>query len=114
MALLVTTTIAIEGYRITEYKGIVRGIVVRSPTIMQGILGGLKNIIGGKIGAYTEMCEQTRQQAYELMEEHAAQVGANAVIGFHYTGSEISAGSGGSSATEILCYGTAVVIQESR
>jgi len=56
----------IEGYRITDYKGLVRGITVRSPTISQGILGGLKSIIGGKIGAYTEMCEQARQHAYDI------------------------------------------------
>ena len=67
----VTTTFTIEGYRIKEYRGIVRGIIVRAPTIAQGFLGGLKSIVGGKIGAYTEMCEQTRQQAYELVQKAA-------------------------------------------
>ena len=62
-----TTTFSIEGYRITEYKGVVRGIVVRAPTIAQGILGGLKTIVGGQIGAYAEMCEQARQQAYDRL-----------------------------------------------
>ena len=61
--MIISTTFTIEGYSVTEYKGIVRGIVVRSPTISQGVLGGLKTIIGGKIGAYTEMCEQARQTA---------------------------------------------------
>lgn len=107
MNIPVTTTFTIEGYRIKEYKGIVRGIIVRSPTIAQGILGGLKNIIGGRIGAYTEMCEQAREQAYDLLIEHAQAVGANAIVGLRYDASEVvSQGS----ATEVLCYGTAVVI----
>lgn len=107
-AMPVTTTFTIEGYRIVEYKGIVRGITVRAPTIIQGFLGGLKNIIGGQIGAYTEMCEQARQQAYDLIIEHARDRGANAIVGLRYDASEVvSKGS----ATEVLCYGTAVVIQ---
>lgn len=104
----VTTTFNIEGHRIVTYKGIVRGIIVRAPTITQGILGGLKSLIGGRIGAYTEMCEQARQQAYELMLKHAFDVGANAILGVRYDASEVvSKGS----ATEVLCYGTAVVIE---
>jgi hypothetical protein len=75
MQIPVTTTFTIEGYKIVAYKGVVRGIVVRSPTIAQGIIGGLKNIVGGRIGAYTQMCEQTRQHAYDLMIEHALQLG---------------------------------------
>jgi hypothetical protein len=67
VAMLVTTTLTVDGYRIKEYKGVVRGITVRSPTISQGIIGGLKNIIGGQIGAYTEMCEQARSHAYDLL-----------------------------------------------
>jgi len=103
----VTTTFTVEGFSIVEYKGIVRGIIVRAPTITQGIIGGLKNIIGGRIGAYTEMCEQARQTAYDEMVSHAAQVGANAIVGVRYDASEVvSKGS----ATEVLCYGTAVVI----
>lgn len=105
--MFVTTTFNIEGYRIKEYKGVVRGIIVRSPTIVQGVLGGLKNLVGGQIGAYTEMCEQAREQAYALLCEHAEQLGANAIIGMRYDASEVvSAGS----ATEVLCYGTAVVV----
>jgi uncharacterized protein YbjQ (UPF0145 family) len=106
MQMPVTTTFTIDGFRIKEYKGVVRGIIVRSPTIAQGILGGLKNIIGGKIGAYTRMCEQARQQAYELLIEHASQIGANAVLGLRYDASDV-AGTG----TEVICYGTAVVIE---
>ena len=107
----VTTTFSFEGYRIVEYKGVVRGIIVRSPTIAQGILGGLKNIIGGQIGAYTQMCEQARQQAYDFLIEHATQVGANAIVGLRYDASEIG---GQSAATEVLCYGTAVVVEPDR
>ncbi len=102
----VTTTFTIEGKQIVEYKGLVRGIIVRAPTIAQGILGGLKNIIGGRIGAYTQMCEQARQQAYESMLEHARALGANAIVGVRYDASEVV-----STATEVLCYGTAVVIR---
>jgi uncharacterized protein YbjQ (UPF0145 family) len=104
----VTTTFSIEGYRITEYKGLVRGIVVRAPTIGQGILGGLKAIVGGQIGAYAEMCEQARQQAYDRVLEHAKGLGANAVLGLRYESSEVGRQA---SATEVLCYGTAVVVQ---
>jgi uncharacterized protein YbjQ (UPF0145 family) len=108
-ALPVTTTFTIEGYRIVRYLGIVRGLVVRAPTIAQGILGGLKSIVGGRIGAYTEMCEQTRRQAYDLLTDHARALGANAVVGLRYDASEI--GGKTASATEVLCYGTAVVIE---
>ena len=76
MRLPVTTTFNIEGYRIKQYLGVVRGIIVRAPTISQGILGGLKSIIGGQIGSYTEMCEQTRQQAYDLLLDHAQGAGS--------------------------------------
>jgi len=104
----ITTTFSIDGYSIVEYKGVVRGIVVRAPTIAQGILGGLKSIIGGQIGAYTEMCEQARQHAYDLLIQHAVEVGANAVVGLRYDASEVG---GQTAATEVLCYGTAVVIE---
>lgn len=108
MAIPVTTTFDIEGYRVKEYKGVVRGIIVRAPTIMQGLRGVLKSVIGGFIGAYTDMCEQARQQAYDLMLQHAQQLGANAVVGLRYDSSALV---GTESATEVLCYGTAVVIE---
>jgi uncharacterized protein YbjQ (UPF0145 family) len=107
MSIPVTTTFSFEGHKIIEYKGVVRGIIVRSPTIVQGILGGLKNIVGGKIGAYTEMCEQTRQDAYSELLKHAEEIGANAIVGFRYDSSDLK-----DSSTEVLCYGTAVVIEE--
>ena len=104
-----STTFDIPGYRVTAHKGMVRGIIVRSPTIAQGILGGLKSIIGGRIGAYTEMCEQGRQHAYDQMVAHAVELGANAVIGVRYDASDLGANL---SATEVLCYGTAVTVEQ--
>src|SRR5450759_1484927 len=89
--MIASTTFTIDDYDITETKGLVRGIVVRSPTITQGILGGLKNIIGGKIGSYTKMCEQTRSQAYEDMVAHAKALGANAIVGVRYDASSVAA-----------------------
>lgn len=111
MAIPVTTTLSFEGYKIKQYLGVVRGITVRSPTIMQGILGGFKSMVGGHIGSYTEMCEQARQHAFDLLTEHAEQLGANAVVGLRYDASEVGTGGKGS-ATEVLCYGTAVIIEE--
>ncbi|MGH7241908.1 MAG: YbjQ family protein [Phycisphaerales bacterium] len=107
--MLISTTFHLEGYRIVEYKGIVRGIIVRAPTIKQGILGGLKSIVGGNIGAYTDMCDQARQHAFDILIEHATAVGANAVVGLHYDASELG---GAAAATEVLCYGTAVIIEK--
>ncbi len=107
--MIASTTFTIDGYEISECKGLVRGIIVRSPTIAQGILGGLKNIIGGRIGAYTQMCEQTREQAYEAMVKHAEEMGANAIVGVRYDASSVE--SHGAS-VEVLCYGTAVVVRK--
>lgn len=106
MSIPCTTTFDFDGYRIAEYKGMVRGIVVRAPTISQGIMGGLKKIVGGKIGAYREMCEQARGEALEHLLDHAEEIGANGVVGLRYESSEVA-----ESATEVLCYGTAVVIE---
>jgi uncharacterized protein YbjQ (UPF0145 family) len=104
----VTTTFNFEGYRIKEYKGMVRGIIVRAPTITQGFLGGLKSIIGGNIGAYTEMCEQARLHAFDMLLQHARELGANAIVGLRYDSSDVGHNT---NATEVLCYGTAVVIE---
>jgi uncharacterized protein YbjQ (UPF0145 family) len=103
--IIATTTISVDGYRVREYLGVVRGVVVRAPTNRQGIFGGLRTIVGGHIQEYTEMCEQARQQATREMMRHAAELGAQAVIGIGYDASEI-----GQSATEVLCYGTAVLL----
>ncbi|HSU13006.1 YbjQ family protein [Longimicrobium sp.] len=104
--LIMTTTMNVEGYRIREYLGLVRGVVVRAPTFSQGLIGGLKTIVGGQIREFTEMCEQTRQQATAELARHARQLGGNGVIGIGYDASEI-----GQSATEVLCYGTAVMLE---
>jgi uncharacterized protein YbjQ (UPF0145 family) len=104
--LILTTTLGVEGYRIREYLGLVRGVVVRSPTISQGLMGGLRTLVGGQIHEFTEMCEQTRQQATAALAQHAQELGADAVVGIGYDASEI-----GQWATEVLCYGTAVLLE---
>jgi uncharacterized protein YbjQ (UPF0145 family) len=104
--MIVTTANEITGYPIAKYLGIVRGIVVRSPSIAQGFLGGLKSIVGGNIEAYAEVCEAAREEAYERMVEHAEERGADAVIAMRYDATEFSQG-----VTEVLAYGTAVKLQ---
>ena len=102
-----TTSFEFEGHKIVEYKGIVRGITVRSPTIGQSFAGGLKSIVGGQIEAYVEMCEQARREAFDAMLWHAKESEANAIIGVRYDTSEVT---GQGASTEVLCYGTAVVV----
>ena len=101
--MIVTTGNEIDGHAITDYVGIIRGIVVRSPSITQGFIGGLKQIVGGNIESYAEVCEAARREAYERMVQHAEEMGADAVIGMRYDATEFSAG-----VTEVLAYGTAV------
>lgn len=103
--MIITTGNEVEGYEISKYIVIVRGIVVRSPNIAQGFLGGLNQIIGGNIDVYMRICEKAREDAYELMVQHAEEVGANAVIGMRYDATEFIQG-----VTEVLAYGTAVII----
>ena len=100
---VVTTGNEVSGRPITGYLGVVRGVVVRSPGIMQGFLGGLKQMVGGNIEAYAEVCEAARRDAYERMVEHAVELGADAVIGMRYDATEFAEG-----VTEVLAYGTAV------
>jgi uncharacterized protein YbjQ (UPF0145 family) len=107
--MIVSTKFEIEGYQVSNYLGLVRGVIVRSPTIAQGIAGGLKSLIGGNIGPFTEMCDQARQHAYDRMIEHAQQMGANGVIGVSYDASDLG---GREPGTEVLCYGTAVILQK--
>jgi uncharacterized protein YbjQ (UPF0145 family) len=102
----VTTANEIAGHEIVAYMGIVRGIVVRSQNIAQGFIGGLKQIVGGNISEYASVCEHARREAYELMVQHAMDVGANAVIAMRYDATEYTPG-----ATEVLAYGTAVKIE---
>ena len=104
---LVTTAFTLDGYRITQNLGLVRGIIVRSRSIFGSIGAGLQTIVGGNITLLTELCEKTRSQAYELMVQHADQMGANAIIGVRYDATEVMQG-----VTEVLCYGTAVVVEK--
>jgi uncharacterized protein YbjQ (UPF0145 family) len=103
---MVTTAFTLDGYRITRNLGLVRGIVVRSRSIFGTIGAGLQTIVGGNITLLSELCEKTREQAFELMLEHAHQMGANAIIGVRYDATEVM-----QSVTEVLCYGTAVVVE---
>ena len=106
MAIVVTTGNEVTGYKIVEYLGIVRGIVVRAPSITQGFLGGLKQIVGGNIEAYAEVCEAARDEAYRRMVRHAKEREATAVIGMRYDATEFQTG-----VTEVLAYGTAVRVE---
>jgi uncharacterized protein YbjQ (UPF0145 family) len=105
---LTTTAFTLDGYRITGNLGVVRGIMVRSRSIFGTIGGSLQTIIGGNISLFTSLCEKTRSEAFELMLGHAQQLGANAVIGIRYDATEVMNG-----VTEVLCYGTAVVVERS-
>jgi uncharacterized protein YbjQ (UPF0145 family) len=101
--MIVTTGNEISGASIVKYLGVVRGIVVRSPSIAQGFFGGLKQIVGGNIEAYAEVCEAARDEAFKRMVQHAMEREADAVIGMRYDATEFSTG-----VTEVLAYGTAV------
>ena len=111
--IVVTTTLNVDGYRIREYKGIVRGAMVREPTIGQNFKAGFQGMFGGKIGAYVTMCEQGRQQSYDTMVAKAKALGANAIVGVQYDSNSFSTDSN-QFATEVVCYGTAVVIEPAR
>jgi len=108
--MVVTTTLSVDGYRIVQYKGIVRGSSVREPTIGQSFKAGFQGIFGGKVGAYVHMCEQGRQQSYDAMVAQAQALGANAIVGVKYDSNSFSTDQN-QFATEVVCYGTAVVVQ---
>jgi len=103
-----TTAFALTGQRITKELGTVRGVVVRSRSIIGSFGAGLQTIFGGDITLYTELCERARQDAYARMVAQAGQLGANAIIGLRYDATEVMAG-----VTEVLCYGTAVIVEPS-
>lgn len=103
---LITTAFELPHHRIVKNLGITRGIVVRSRNIFANIGAGLQTLIGGNITLYTKLCEETRAHAYEIMLNHAGEMGANAVIGMRYESTEIMGG-----VTEVLAYGTAVVVE---
>ena len=108
-AKMVTTALEIPGHDIVNNVGVVRGIVVRSRSILGSFAAGLQTIIGGNITLYTEMCEQARKDAFKLMVVQAQSHRANAIVGIRYDASEVASKS---AATEVLCYGTAVVVQK--
>src|SRR5918999_2014547 len=103
---MVTTAFELPNYRVVQNLGVVRGIVVRSRNIFATIGAGLQTIVGGNITVWTKLCEQTRADAFEIMIQHATEVGANAVIGARYDNTEIAQG-----VTEVLAYGTAVIVE---
>jgi uncharacterized protein YbjQ (UPF0145 family) len=103
---LVTTAFEINGRTIIKNLGVAKGIIVRSRSIVGNIGAGIQTLFGGNITLYTSLCEQARQHAFDLMLEHAQEMGANAVIGFRYDATEVAGG-----VTEVLAYGTAVVVE---
>jgi len=103
---MVTTSNDLPGYRVTRNLGMVRGVVVRSRSILGTLGASLQTIVGGNITLFTDLCEQTRQHAYELMVQHAAERGANAIIAMRYDANEVMQG-----VTEVLAYGTAVQVE---
>jgi len=105
-AQMVTTTFTFDGYRIERYLGVVRGIIVRSRSIFGTVGASLQTLVGGDISLFTNLCEETRAHAFQRMTQHAAQMGANAIIGVRYDATEVMQG-----VTEVLCYGTAVTVK---
>jgi uncharacterized protein YbjQ (UPF0145 family) len=106
---MVTTAFTLDGFTVERNLGIVRGIIVRSRSVFGTLGASLQTLVGGDITLFTNLCEETRSHAYQRMAEHAAQKGANAVIGVRYDATEIMQG-----VTEVLCYGTAVVVKPAR
>jgi uncharacterized protein YbjQ (UPF0145 family) len=103
--MLTTTAFEIAGYRVTKCLGLVRGLTVRTRSLPVTFVGGLRTLFGGRVGIFTNLCEQAREESYRLMVSHAQELGANAVVGVRYdTGPMVGA-------AEVLCYGTAVVVQ---
>ena len=103
---MITTALELPGYRVVRNLGVVRGITVRSRSIVGNFFGGLQSLFGGNITIYTSLCEQARSETFRLMCQHAQQHGANAIIAMRYDATELMAG-----LTEVLCYGTAVIVE---
>jgi uncharacterized protein YbjQ (UPF0145 family) len=103
---MVTTALTLPGYRVVKNLGVVRGIMVRSRSIVGNFLGGLQSLFGGNITIYTDLCERARSDTYALMCDQANSLGANAIIAMRYDATELMAG-----LTEVLCYGTAVMVE---
>jgi uncharacterized protein YbjQ (UPF0145 family) len=105
--MLVTTSNGVEGYKITQHLGIVRGITVRSRGALGNLRGAFQTLMGGNISVYTELCETARSEAYDLLIQHAQKAGANAIVAMRYDANEVMDG-----VTEVLAYGTAVVVEK--
>jgi len=103
---MTTTAFTLDGYRTVRDLGVVRGIMVRSRSIFGSVGGALQTLVGGNISLFTSLCERTRAEAFELMLAHAQRQGANAVVGIRYDATEVMNG-----VTEVLCYGTAVIVE---
>jgi uncharacterized protein YbjQ (UPF0145 family) len=103
---MTTTGFTLDGYRVAQNLGVVRGITVRSRSILGTIGGSLETLFGGNITLFTQLCEKTRAEAFEMMVEHAEQIGANAIVGIRYDATELMKG-----VSEVLCYGTALIVE---
>jgi len=104
---MTSTTFEISGYKIIKNLGVVRGIIVRSRSLIGNIGAGIQSLFGGNITLYTELCERARNDSFEMLIKHAEELGANAIIGVRYDATEIASG-----ITEVICYGTAVVVKK--
>ena len=102
---MINTSFELTGYRLTKNLGVVRGITVRSRSIIGNFLGGIQSLFGGNITIYTALCERARSETFQLMRQHGQSLKANAIIGMRYDATELMAG-----LTEVLCYGTAVIV----
>ena len=104
---MITTSTTLEGHRVIRNLGVVRGITVRSRSLLGNLAGGLQTLLGGQISVYVDLCEKTREEAFQYMMQHAAERGANAVLNMRYDANEVMNG-----VTEVLAYGTAVVVEK--
>jgi uncharacterized protein YbjQ (UPF0145 family) len=104
---LVTTSTSLEGYKIVRHLGVVRGITVRSRSALGNIAGGFQSLFGGRLSIYVELCENAREEAYQLLIQHAEVMGATAIVNMRYDANEVMQG-----ITEVLAYGTAVVVEK--
>ncbi|MFA6248786.1 MAG: YbjQ family protein [Mucilaginibacter sp.] len=104
---LITTSTGLDGYKVVKHLGVVRGITVRSRSVVGNFAGGIQSLFGGRLSVYVELCENAREEAYHLLIQHAQALGANAIIGMRYDANEVMQG-----ITEVLAYGTAVVVEK--
>lgn len=104
---LITTSTSLEGYKVTKHLGVVRGITVRSRSVVGNFAGGIQSLFGGRLSVYVELCENAREEAFQLMIQHAQALGATAIINMRYDANEVMQG-----ITEVLAYGTAVVVEQ--